>query len=905
METNCTIMRKFKGRVCLELLMISVLLITFSVPAFGQVLVGQNFPITTAVEFENDPAVAANPANGEFLAVWHKSRKIADYPLAFDVEIFGQRIASDGAPIGGSFLVTLAGGSNPALGGHGPAITFNSKMNEFFVIYHRGYFGSSNDGIFGQRIAADGSLIGGEIPIFQGPSQANPVIAYNSNSNQYLVVWGSSEGIVHGQIIDGEGVSVGLPFDLSPGLRGAGNPAAIFNPSTNQYLVVFDAFSSTVADVFGQLLNVDGTLDGPFFAITTADGIQAFPSVTLNTLTNQYFIVWEDERNSGISGYNTFGQLINADGSFLGDNISVGTFSLNPKVAFLPTTNQYFVVWVEQKTGTPGTHYVFGQLLASDLSPIGNAFQVSDAGWAEPFVDLAVNPSTEIALIVWPDEQNSQLSNVDIFGQLIDVATQVADISVSKTAVPNPVTAGSNLTYTITVVNHGPDNAIDVILSDILPSGVSFVSVTSSQGTCTQASGTVTCDIGNMTNAATVMVSIIVTAPHIAGTITNTASVSSISNDPDNTNNTHIMNTAVNIIQPIIPPIILQSPSNGAIFDSGSLIANYQPTFSWTSPDKYVRYTILFSISPTDFTTRGTLITRANIPGTNDKWTPAIILWKRMMTLSFNKGNIRDIYWKVIGTKPDRTTVESEVRSLSIGSPQPVTINSPQDGITLSSDVPPTYDFNLNCNIKCRLEFSPLNDFRDPNKIRGFFFITIDPNVQISLNRALTLNQWINVMKLVRGTGYFRIKAWDGINRETTSEVRSFYHPHKWIIKVNYYRNKAGWVIVENTTFNSTLESLYLSGLAYHIPPWCSPSWGYPCDGISENKVIVTWTNKTTGASGRACQGVRIGYFLPVYIHSWAASVPLDATKDNLIIITATDPTGNWGKAIIKLTWSP
>jgi uncharacterized repeat protein (TIGR01451 family) len=888
MKMNRILTKKFRDWFCRALLTISVLLTIFSVSAFAQVLVGHNISISAAKEFENGPAVAANPANGEFLALWHKSQYS-------DVQILGARIAADGTLIGESFLVTTAG---LCLGGSSPAVVFNSQMNEFFVVYERTYAGSINRGIFGQRIAQDGSLIGEEISIFQAPSQENPVIAYNSISNQYLVAWKNYYNMVSGRIIDHEGMPLSPPFDLSTGLTGPGDPAVAFNPISNQYLVVFDALT----DIIGQFVNSDSTLAGPFFFITTADEVQAFTSVTLNTLTNQYFVVWNDDRNIGASGGNTFGQLINADGSFSEDDILIGTFSSPPKIIFIPPTNQYFGVWVESDSGTPGTHHVFGQLLASDLTPIGSAFQVSEAGWAEPFLDLALNPSTGTVLIIWPDFQKSP--NDDILGELIDISTQLADISISETAIPNPVTAGSNLTYTITVVNNGPDYAIDVILSDTLPLGASFVSASSSQGTCTQASDTVTCEIGGVAKGATVTVSIIVTAPNIEGTITNAASVSSISNDPDNTNNNG--NTTVNIIPPFIPPlppITLQSPSNGSIFDSGSLITTYQPPFNWTPNESLARFTILFSISPTDFSTQGILIARANIQGTRNSWTPVIGLWKRIMTLSFNKGDIRCVYWKVIGTRPDRTTVESEVRSLSIAKPQPVTINSPQNG-TLPTGVPPTIDFNLNGNVRFRLEFSPFNDFRNPKKIKAFVYTSSDPNVVTSFNRTLTLNQWIAVMKLVRGTGYFRIKAWDGINRVTISETRSFDHPHRWIIKVNYYRNanvsplKAGWVKVDYKVADPT--SISLSGRAF-----ISPTWWHCCSGSAEDTgVTVTWRNRTTGAEGEAFHTVKYGWLFWLYDHQWSTSVPLDGTRDNLITITAADPTGNWGKAVILVKWS-
>src|SRR5262249_51760636 len=115
-------------------------------------------------------------------------------------------------------------------------------------------------------------------------------------------------------------------------------------------------------------------------------------------------------------------------------------------------------------------------------------------------------------------------------------APRSADLAVAKTASPNPATVGSNLTYTITVTNNGPDAATGVSTSDALPAGVAYVSATSSQGTCSGAS-IVTCNLGSLANGASATVAIIVT-PTQAGGVSNSATVSGNETDPNLANNT-------------------------------------------------------------------------------------------------------------------------------------------------------------------------------------------------------------------------------------------------------------------------------------------------------------------------------------------------------------------------------
>lgn len=131
------------------------------------------------------------------------------------------------------------------------------------------------------------------------------------------------------------------------------------------------------------------------------------------------------------------------------------------------------------------------------------------------------------------------------------VATS-ADLSVTKSDTPDPVNAGANLTYTITVNNAGPSNASTVSLTDVLPAETLFFSMAAPAGwSCTTpgvfSSGTVTCTnpsagLGN--HVFTLVVNVLAATP--SGTvISNTATVSATTSDPNTGNESGTSTTTV------------------------------------------------------------------------------------------------------------------------------------------------------------------------------------------------------------------------------------------------------------------------------------------------------------------------------------------------------------------------
>ncbi|TML85180.1 MAG: DUF11 domain-containing protein [Actinobacteria bacterium] len=117
------------------------------------------------------------------------------------------------------------------------------------------------------------------------------------------------------------------------------------------------------------------------------------------------------------------------------------------------------------------------------------------------------------------------------------------DLAITKTDSPDPVSGGALLTYTLTVTNTKGDTANNVVVTDSLPSAVTFVSVSSTKGSCT-GTNPISCNIGTVAFNELVSIMIVV-RPSNPGTITNTAVVTGREHEHDPSNNTASATTLV------------------------------------------------------------------------------------------------------------------------------------------------------------------------------------------------------------------------------------------------------------------------------------------------------------------------------------------------------------------------
>ena len=140
--------------------------------------------------------------------------------------------------------------------------------------------------------------------------------------------------------------------------------------------------------------------------------------------------------------------------------------------------------------GAPGCSAA-GQVVTCSVNPI------AAGGSRQTGITVSVSPTATGVITnsahVTGNENDPDPSNND---DSVDTPVKAsADVQIVKTASPTNPVPGDTVTYTLKAKNNGPDPAGNVVVTDVLPAGVSFISA---DAPCTQASGTVTCVLGTL-----------------------------------------------------------------------------------------------------------------------------------------------------------------------------------------------------------------------------------------------------------------------------------------------------------------------------------------------------------------------------------------------------------------------
>lgn len=390
------------------------------------------------------------------------------------------------------FRVSFMGGTgNPSFTALSPAIAYNATEHEYLVVWQ----GDTNtDGqvddryqIFAQRIdAATGAAVGSALVLSNelfAPSfipSYEPSVAWNSESNQYLVVWSRVTGIpneydfeLFARFFSAAGAALGPAAKISHMVDAAAindshydaySSSVAYNPAADEFLVVWsgdDGRGGRINEEFeihGQRLDAlsGAQLGTDDFRISDAGGTgnsasTAFaPVVVYNPNADEYLVVWNgDDLDAGTADgeFEIYGQrLAGATGAEIGTNDfrittfgpagDTNHFAGGAALAHDPDRNEYLVAFVGTETVTGTFQWgleIYGQRLDAAGAPIGAApIRLTEVGGSnETFFDadapqVVYAPASRRYLVAYSadDDVGGQVDGeIEIGVQAVDAAT--------------------------------------------------------------------------------------------------------------------------------------------------------------------------------------------------------------------------------------------------------------------------------------------------------------------------------------------------------------------------------------------------------------------------------------------------------------------------------------------------
>ncbi|UII80488.1 proprotein convertase P-domain-containing protein [Flagellimonas sp. CMM7] len=187
------------------------------------------------------------------------------------------------------------------------------------------------------------------------------------------------------------------------------------------------------------------------------------------------------------------------------------------------------------------------------------------------------------------DNAGSDVGTLNSFSVEVCTAAGSPDLAVSKTVDDSTPGEGSNIVYTLSIVNNGPVDATNVSLTDVLPAGVSYVS---DDGSYNSGTGVWTIGTLNNGNTATLNITASVDGGTSGSTITNT--ITSVTADQTDSNAT-VDDLSESIVPTVDQPPVLTVTGN-QVYCPGTSLAIAE-TFSLTDPDDTTTDAIFIQIS--------------------------------------------------------------------------------------------------------------------------------------------------------------------------------------------------------------------------------------------------------------------------------------------------------------------
>lgn len=354
-----------------------------------------------------------------------------------------------GTPIGNRFVIY----NDASVSETEAAVAYNSLRDEYLVVWTAESAGPIKE-IWGRRVARDGTLLGSAFRISPANDGYHPDVAYNSQANQYLVVWETGQSI-RGQRLSATGSLQDSVINIVTGyVHGAYHytqPAVDYAYTSDRYLVAFryiwdlDGSSSIQARAYlGSGTPEDYAFEVSSYSVTL---LPENPDLAYNRSRDEFLVVWQqtwgpDDRDIHARRVTMAGGAsAHPDGTFA---ITTSTNDdVTPAVAAIatvPNAGQYLVAW--ESDPDLSTRDVRARTVAG-TGTLGALRTLADTGWSEHSPAVAGCEACQQFLAVWvwipvvtpPPMMQVQARTLDLNGNALGSTTTVVGGQVFETAV--------------------------------------------------------------------------------------------------------------------------------------------------------------------------------------------------------------------------------------------------------------------------------------------------------------------------------------------------------------------------------------------------------------------------------------------------------------------------------------
>ncbi len=468
---------------------------------------------------------------GATVSVWQSAAQDGD-----GSGIFGQRWNAAGVQQGGEFLINATTLGNQSL----PAVGADNGGN--FVVVWSGEGPGDAAGIFARLYTVAGSPRGDEIAIntTTADTQSDADVAVD-NGGDFIVVWsGAGPADVQGiyaRVFNSNGTPASSEIQVNVDTTGVQSRPTVATDSNGDFVVVWESMSAGGDwDIFFQRFSRSGSAQGgPVRAHAATAGAQRNPAVS-RASNGSFVVVWEGDsagdhdifmRYFGPSG-NPQSAETRANSTTRGDQ--------RDACIDLDGGGEFIVVWASDDDSTASFDWnIRLQQFNKDGFAVSNetvAHLTTSGTQSSPSIVL---DDLEEFVVAW--QGSGPGDNDGVFGRFYALQA-AADIALSMSVSDAVPREGSTIQITITCLNNGPDIATNVAITDILPSGLTFLSDFATQGNFSTATGVWLIPSMSVLSTDVLQITCLVDAGTAGSTLTNTATLTGLVEvDPVQSNN--------------------------------------------------------------------------------------------------------------------------------------------------------------------------------------------------------------------------------------------------------------------------------------------------------------------------------------------------------------------------------